>query len=231
MKAGEGPRRAVDRVTEQLRADVLDGTLAPGERIGEANVAANLGVSRTPVREALGRLAAEGLLELQPNRGARVATWSSEELNDIFELRLQLEPRAARLATSRIGTQRLDELSRLAEYMLDVGRPGKTQQMDKLHTANRQFHDLVVESAEQPALAAALSAAVNAAVIRHNYGLYDTESMLRSLDHHRELVRAMRVGDPDWAEAIMRAHLSNGRAALLGGNALEIDSDNKMRGA
>ena len=77
--------RAVDRVAETLRDAMLDGSLAPGDHLAEADLAARLGVSRTPVREALGRLAAEGLVDLQPNRGARVVNWTPEELRQIFE--------------------------------------------------------------------------------------------------------------------------------------------------
>jgi DNA-binding GntR family transcriptional regulator len=217
------PVRAVDRVVEVLRERMLDGTLAPGDRIGETELAEGLGVSRTPVREALGRLAAEGLLDLRPNRGARVAAWSSEELAEIFELRLQLETHAARLAAARVTDDRIDELHRLAEHMMRVGRPGRRQDIADLHLSNRTFHDLLMDAAAQPMLTAALSTAIHAAVIRHNFEIYDDESMLRSLNHHREIVQALRIRDGDWAAAVMRAHLCNARAALLADDRPVID--------
>jgi DNA-binding GntR family transcriptional regulator len=87
------------RVVEVLREFILDNTFPPGARLAETELAEQLGVSRTPVREALRQLAAEALVELPPNRGARVASWSSDELEGVFELRSTLEPRLTGLAT------------------------------------------------------------------------------------------------------------------------------------
>lgn len=219
--------RAVDRVVGALREDMLDGTLAPGDRIAEVDIAERLGVSRTPVREAIGRLAAEGLLDLRPNRGARVVVWSTDRLAEIFELRLQLETHATRLASRRATPARIAELHDLAEHMAQVGRPGRRQDIAALHIANRTFHDLLVDAAASPTLTAALSTAIHAAVIRHNFEIYDDASMMRSLGHHREIVVALRARDGDWAEAVMRAHLCNARAALLAddGPVLEPDGE------
>ncbi len=207
--------RAVDRVAETLRDAMLDGSLAPGDHLAEADLAARLGVSRTPVREALGRLAAEGLVDLQPNRGARVVNWTAEELRQIFELRMQLEPHVARLATSAVTAEQLRELHELAEEMHRIGSPGPQQDLAAVVGLNRRFHDLLVEAAHQPALAAALSTAIHAGVVRRNFESYDAGSMARSLGHHREIVQALRAGDADWAEAVMRSHLCNARVALL----------------
>lgn len=217
--------RAVDRVVETVRAAMLDGSLAPGDHLAEADLADRLGVSRTPVREALGRLAAEGLLDLQPNRGARVVSWSADELQQIFELRLLLEPYAARLATLTISGDAVDELDELAEQMHRVGRPGPEQDLASVVGLNRRFHDLLVEAAGQPTLAAALSTAIHAAVVRRNFQSYDPGSMARSLSHHSEIVQALRARDADWAEAVMRAHLCNARVALLSRSLALVQED------
>ena len=79
----------------------MAGDLAPGARLGEVELADRLGVSRTPVREALSRLAAEGLVEIAPNRGARVATWTVAELEGVFDLRSSLEPQLTAYAVPR----------------------------------------------------------------------------------------------------------------------------------
>ena len=86
--------QAVDRVYATLRQGILDGIYAPGARLGEADLAVALGVSRTPVREALRRLGSEGLLSTLPNKGARVRTWTASELSDISDLRAILEGHA-----------------------------------------------------------------------------------------------------------------------------------------
>lgn len=202
------------RVAEVLRDLILDDTLPPGARLAEIELAGRLGVSRTPVREALRQLAAEGLVELPPNRGARVASWSPDELDSVFELRSTLEPRLTRMAAQRAGESDINELERLAIRMLAAGSPGPYQDLDSLIPLNTQFHARLVELAGAPAIAAALAGAVHAPVIMRNFHAYDDESMRRSLAHHLEIVAAMRAGDPPWAEAVMTAHLRNARAAM-----------------
>ncbi len=208
---------------------MLDGSLAPGDHVAEAELAEVLGVSRTPVREAIGRLSAEGLLDQQPNRGARVAVWTTEQLAEIFELRLQLESYAARLAATNATEDAIVALDEMAERMAKIGLPGQGQDIAELHLLNRRFHDLLVAQAHRPALAAALATAIHAAVIRHNFEIYDDASMLRSLQHHREIVAALRARDPDWTEAVMRAHLCNARSTLLARNEPLIEPEDENR--
>ncbi|GIM96325.1 GntR family transcriptional regulator [Paractinoplanes toevensis] len=205
-------RPAVEQVIQSLRDEILSGAITSGTRLGEAELAGRLSVSRTPVREALSRLAAEGLVELTPHRGARVASWSEEQLREIFELRLRLEPYAVRQAVPRLNAHQLDELDELAEAMIryrDVGR---------LVELNRRFHGMFIEAAGSPPLAGALKAVTHAAVVHQNFADYTPDAMHRSLNHHVEMVAAARAGDGDWAEAVMRAHLYNARATMIGGN-------------
>jgi DNA-binding GntR family transcriptional regulator len=210
-------RQAAEQAAQSLREGILSGAIAAGTRLGEAELAGRLSVSRTPIREALSRLAAEGLVDLQPNRGARVVTWSAEELHEIFELRLRLEPYAVRQAVPNISTDDLVTMSELAEEMLRVGRPGRNQDLTGIVELNRRFHGLFIEAAGSPPLAAALRGVTHAAVVHQNFHDYSPDALRRSLNHHVEMVAAARAGDGDWAEAIMRAHLYNARATMLGG--------------
>ncbi|MBL7488816.1 GntR family transcriptional regulator [Frankia sp. AgB1.9] len=203
------------RVVEVLRELILDNTFPPGARLAETELAEQLGVSRTPVREALRQLAAEALVELPPNRGARVASWSSDELEGVFELRSTLEPRLTGLATELAAEADIAELDGLATRMLAVGLPGPEQDLDALIPLNTAFHGRLVELAGAPAFAAALAGAVRAPVIMRNFHAYDDASMRRSLAHHAEIVAAMRAGDPQWATAVMTAHLRNARAVMM----------------
>src|SRR3712207_4745843 len=104
---------------------IMGGDLTPGARLGEVELADRLDVSRTPVREALSRLAAEGLVEIQPNRGARVATWTVAELEGVFDLRSTLEPQLTAFAVPNATPADLDELDDLAQRMVEVGCPGQ----------------------------------------------------------------------------------------------------------
>ena len=178
-------------------------------------LAERLGVSRTPVREALSRLAAEGLVEIAPNRGARVATWTVAELEGVFDLRLTLEPQLTGFAVPNATDEDVADLDDLAHRMLAVGTPGPDQDLDALVPLNRAFHDRLVALAGHPTLAAALAAAIHPPIVRRNFHAYDAESLRRSLAHHLEIVAALRAGDPGWARAVMTAHICNARAVMV----------------
>jgi DNA-binding GntR family transcriptional regulator len=210
-------RAAAEQAAQSLRDEIMSGAIASGTRLGEADLASRLSVSRTPIREALSRLAAEGLVELQPNRGARVASWSTEQLREIFELRLRLEPYAVRVAVPHLGDEQLTELDDLATAMTRAGKPGRTQDLTAIVELNRRFHGMFIDAAGSPPLAGALRGVTHAAVVHQNFHDYTADALKRSLQHHVEMVAAARAGDGDWAEAIMRAHLYNARATMIGG--------------
>ncbi|MGY1806886.1 GntR family transcriptional regulator [Blastococcus sp. SYSU D00669] len=206
---------SAERTLATLRELILDGDLRPGTRLGEVELAERLGVSRTPVREALTRLAAEGLVDLAPNRGARVATWTVAELEGVFDLRASLEPRLTGFAVARATPQDVDDLDELAQRMLVVGLPGPGQDLDALVPLNRAFHDRLVALADHPALATALAAAIHPPIVLRNFHTYDEASLRRSLAHHAEIVAAVRAEDAEWARAVMTAHISNARAVMV----------------
>jgi DNA-binding GntR family transcriptional regulator len=208
-------RTSSQRAAGALRELILRGDLAAGARLGEVELADLLGVSRTPVREALARLAAEGLVELVPNRGARVSRWTVDELRGVFDLRIQLEPALTELAASRATPEDVTVLRQLARAMLAAGSPGPHQDLDAIVTLNRQFHARLVSIADQPAMAAALAGAVHPPIVLRNFHTYDDESLHRSLAHHLEIVAAISAGDPVWARAVMTAHIRNARAVML----------------
>ena len=199
------------RTLDTLREDILRGTLPAGARLGEMELAERLGVSRTPVREALSRLAAEGLVELSPNRGARVASWSVDELEGVFALRSLLEPQLTALAVPHATAADLDDLDDLAQRMIDLG----DRDLDGLVPLNRAFHDRLVALAAAPALATALAAAVHSPLVARNIHAYDGVSLRRSMAHHDEIVAALRARDPEWARAVMTAHIHNARAVMV----------------
>ncbi|RBY91090.1 GntR family transcriptional regulator [Blastococcus sp. TF02A-30] len=209
------PTTSAERALHELRELILAAELAPGARLGEVELAERLGVSRTPVREALTRLAAEGLVEITPNRGARVATWTVAELEGVFDLRLSLEPQLTGFAVPNAGERDVAELDDLAHRMLAVGTPGPEQDLDALVPLNRVFHDRLVALAGHPTLAAALAAAIHPPIVRRNFHAYDPESLRRSLAHHLEMVAALRARDPGWARAVMTAHICNARAVMV----------------
>jgi DNA-binding GntR family transcriptional regulator len=209
------PVTSAERALATLRDLIMGGELAPGARLGEVEIADRLGVSRTPVREALSRLAAEGLVEIAPNRGARVVTWTVAELEGVFDLRAVLEPQLTAHAVPNAAPADVDELDALARRMHEVGTPGPGQDLDALVPLNRAFHDRLVALAAHPTLATALAAAIHPPIVRRNFLTYDEASLRRSLAHHVEIVAAIRAGDATWARAVMTAHIHNARAVMV----------------
>ena len=203
--------RASERTVGTLRELILHGEFAAGARLGEVELAERLGVSRTPVREALARLASEGLVEIVPNRGARVSSWTVGELEEVFDLRAALEPRLTALAVPHAGPADVDALDVLAHRMVEVA----AHDLDALVPLNREFHGRLVALAGHPALAGALAGAIHAPIVLRNFHAYDDASLGRSLAHHVEIVAAVRAGDPVWAQAVMTAHIHNARAVMV----------------
>lgn len=210
--------QAADRAYAALRTGVLDGRYSFGERLGEIEVAAELGTSRTPVREALRRLGSEGLVELLPNRGARVRTWTAQDLEETYELRAVLEGLGARRAAGLVGSDVVDELAGLADEMVGVDpslghRPAGD--FADLATLNSRFHSLIVEAAGSAQLAATLVGLVRLPLVMRTYRRYTAQALARSHAHHHEIVDALRAGDGAWAESVMRSHVLAARAVLL----------------
>jgi DNA-binding GntR family transcriptional regulator len=216
------PVTSAERALATLRDLIMGGELAPGARLGEVEIADRLGVSRTPVREALSRLAAEGLVEIAPNRGARVVTWTVAELEGVFDLRAVLEPQLTAHAVPNAAPADVDELDALARRMHEVGTPGPGQDLDALVPLNRAFHDRLVALAAHPTLATALAAAIHPPIVRRNFLTYDEASLRRSLAHHSEIVAALRAGDPEWARAVMTSHIANARAVMVRAAGVQI---------
>lgn len=206
-----------ESVADALRALILSGQYAAGARLGEVELAAVLGVSRTPVREALRLLASEGLVELTPHKGARVMSWSAAELEEVFALRAQVEGLAARRAAERVTAGELAELERIALAHAAATAAGPARDLDQVYALNSDFHAGIVRAAGGgTSLTTVVGSLVHSAVLHRTLHTFDDVAMARSSRHHLEIVAALRNRDPDWAECVMRGHLLAARAALLG---------------
>ncbi|HEU4568713.1 MAG TPA: GntR family transcriptional regulator [Marmoricola sp.] len=207
--------RATDEAYESLRAAILGGEVAPGERLGEVELAEQLGVSRTPVREALRRLAADGLVEVLPNRGARVAQWTTEDLEEIYDLRAMLESHGAARAAERIDPAELPALHRLCAEMEACAERGRKRDLDRLAELNAELHRRIVDAAASPRLASLIAAVVQVPLVMRTFQRYDADALQRSLGHHRELVAALAAQDGEWARSVMRSHVLAAKAVLV----------------
>jgi DNA-binding GntR family transcriptional regulator len=197
--------RAADIAYSELRRRILAGGMPAGTHLGEAEIAGSLGVSRTPVREALQRLSADGLVDLLPHRGAKTISWTPAELADVFELRALLEPHGAARAASRQPSEaELATMTELCDQMEAAAAAADYSRVGELNTA---LHGRVLAAAGNPRLTDMVGAIVLVPVVIGTFARYDADSLQRSMRHHRELVAALRAGDPAWAESVMRAHI------------------------
>lgn len=204
---------AAERVYHQIKQRILDGQCPQGTYIREASIGREFGMSRTPIREALRQLVSEGWAQMIPHHGARVIEWTQRDVDEVFELRALLEPYMVKRATALITRQQLDKLSELADGMEVAVSNGGDEALDDVAGLNSQFHARLMTAAGSPRLQRMLEAVVQLPVSRRSFHQYTPEELQRSMQHHRELIRALSAGDAAWAEAVMRAHVLAARTA------------------
>ena len=206
--------RAVDRAYEAVRSGIIAGRYLAGARLTEQEIATTVGVSRTPVREALRRLDAEGLVEFTPNLGAVVTTWSAADSDEIFDLRAMLESYCARRATLRATDQQIAELRRLADLQYRESEERRPGHLERIGQLNSQFHLAMQDAASSPRLTRALAGLIEASLMMRTFQKYTPEDLQRSAQHHLEIVRALEARDAEWAASVMFSHVHAARGAL-----------------
>jgi len=203
-----------EKVYLALRARILSGELGPNSTLREQALAQELGVSRTPVREALRRLDEAGLVTFVPNRGATVVAWTIEQVRETYFVRASLESRAAGLAATRISVA---ELGRLAE-LIDAMEPFLTAVDDaglaELGRLNAEFHRIVVAASRSPQLVALTSSVSRVPLMAAAFRRDGGDFRARSNHQHRDILTALRTGDTVWAEVAMRSHVLGARNAV-----------------
>jgi DNA-binding GntR family transcriptional regulator len=207
--------RAAERAYAAVREGILQGRYLAGARLTEQELARTAGVSRTPIREALRRLHAEGLVHFEPNHGAVVALFELEDAEEIFELRALLEPISARRAAERASPGTIAELRSLAQQQMAESTRRTGEYIARIGELNDRFHKLVQSAAGSARLVKTLAGLIDAPLILRTFGQYTPAELQRSADQHLELVQAFEARDPIWAHSIMGAHILAGRATYL----------------
>ena len=208
--------KAVESAYRAIREGIYEGRFAQGSHITARQLAEATGLSRTPVREAMRRLDAEGLITLIPNRGAFVASWSSGEIEQIYELRVLLESFAAQTAAERINDQQCAELRALAGEMQELVER-RADDHEAIAQVNDRFHKGVLEACGNARLRDLLGAITEVPLQLSTFRLYSVGELRRSASQHAELVDALTARDGDWARSVMTAHIRSARYTLLGG--------------
>ncbi|WP_455048144.1 GntR family transcriptional regulator [Mitsuokella sp.] len=207
-------------VCESLRDAIRKGILKPGQRIMEIKLAEELGVSRTPVREAIRKLELEGYVVMMPRRGTYVADMSIRDINEIFEIRTALESLSNGLAAEHITEDELEHLQRLlvviGGYIKEYeDGPDREAAMDKIVKTDIEFHDLLYHAARNNRLVDIISN------LRDQLTRFRTLSMSypgrleATLDEHREIVETIANGDGRAARKAAVHHMENSEKTLL----------------
>jgi len=195
-----------DETTGRLRTMIADGVLLPGERLGERELCERFAISRTPLREALKVLAAEGLVELLPHRGARVTRLSAEDLRHSFELTGALEALAGELACARITDAAITEIAALTQTM--AGHHAAAERSEYF-ACNQRIHQAIVHGAGNPQLSemyGVLSRRMRRARYLANVPHARWDEAMRE---HEEILAALRARDGPALGRLLRAHLAH----------------------
>jgi DNA-binding GntR family transcriptional regulator len=198
-------------VADRVRRLILDGDLPPGSRIHEVELADRFGVSRTPMREAIKILATEGLLELLPNRGARVASVSAKELDETLEVIGALEALAGELAATQLGDGEMRSLEAIHAAIVAHWQRGDEQGYLE---QNRAFHSALVQASGNATLAGTY-AQLSGRVQKARYTAHKTpEQWRRAVAEHEEMMRLLRARDGAMLGALLRRHIRGKREVL-----------------
>jgi DNA-binding GntR family transcriptional regulator len=202
-----------ERVYGDIKRSILSGHLNPGEKLTEEHLAKTLGVSRTPVREALHKLESEGLIKVRKKRGFVVSRDSKEEVEEIFELRSILEGYGLRVISETVLEETLRRLERFIQNAEEALKRKKNEDVFKWNT---RFHDTLHELVANKTRLHRLIVNMRKYVLRHRKDtLRYPDGGRRSVEGHKKIVMALKLKDPDLCERVMREHIQEAKEDAL----------------
>lgn len=194
------------QVFQEIREDILKGKFKENEELREATLGKELGVSRTPVREALRQLELEGLVHIIPNKGAYVTGITEKDVHDIYMTRSMLEGLCTRWAAEHISEEQIQEMEEvllLTEYHLDRGNAEQLAELDG------KFHEVLYGASQSRILRHILSDFHKYVQVARKRSVKKEDRAKKSLEEHREILNALRTGDADRAEELAHIHILN----------------------
>ena len=199
-------------VFHKIRDNILEGKYEIGEELKETRIAKELGVSRTPVREAIRQLELEGLVTGIRNRGAVVTGISPQDIDDIYSIRTFIEGLAARWAAQKITAEELKELDHivnLTEFYISRG------ETEELHILDNRFHEVLYEASHSKPLRHILSPFHHYVQQSRRISLSTPGRAEQTMEEHKAILKALKSKDPDLAEAVANQHVKNAAHNLL----------------
>ena len=202
-----------DEVLGTLRREILTGELPPGERLMELHLADRLGVSRTPIREAIRMLELEGLVTMVPRRGAQVSQMTEKNMNDVLEVRRALDVLCVQLACERITEDGLHALREACEtFERTVGSGADNREIAQ---ADVDFHNVIIRASRNERLIA-LEETLSLPMYRYRYEyIKDTEGHANLVSEHRSILESIVAGDAEAAAEAARIHIDNQRRSII----------------
>lgn len=207
-------------VSETLREAIVSSVLKPGERLMEIQLAEELGVSRTPVREAIRKLELEGFVIMIPRRGTYVADLSIKDVNEVFEIRTALDVLAAGLAAERITDEELETMERI---LVQIGECVEQNELEPIVELDSQFHDILYRACRNDRLVGIINN------LREQITRFRAISMAvpgrikNTLEEHSRLVEAIATRNVDLSQQLAREHMENSEQTLL------LDMNNRRK--
>ncbi len=203
-----------DVVSEALRQAIKDGILKPGERLMEIRLAEELGVSRTPIREAIRKLELEGFVVMVPRRGTYVADISLKDISQVFEIRGALEELAAGLAAERITT---DELENLERILVEINEYMERGDFDKIVDADVRFHDALYHASRNQRLVDILNNLREQMLRFRSISMHYPGRLAATWEEHRQMVENIANHNSAMARKVAKKHMENSEKTLLKG--------------
>ena len=198
-----------ERVFHEIHEKILNGVYRDSEELREIALAEELGVSRTPVREALRQLELEGLVKIVPNKGAVVTAITKKDVKDIYMIRSMLEGLCARWATENITEEQLDEMEEillLSEFYINKKKKEPTSQVVEL---DGKFHEVLYEASDSRIMKHLLSDFHKYVRLARRTSVENPERAEKSIEEHRALLEAIKAKDADKAEELANKHMLN----------------------
>lgn len=199
-------------VCENIRQAIIAGVFSPGERLMEIQMADEMGVSRTPVREAIRKLELEGFVVMIPRRGTYVADISIKDITEIYEIRTSLDMLAAGLAAERITDDELENLNRL---LVEIGQHIADNNMEKIVEADTAFHDILYQASRNERLRSIINNLREQLTGIRGRSMSYPGRLVETMAEHRTLVDCIAARDVEKAQNAARVHLENAEHTLM----------------
>jgi DNA-binding GntR family transcriptional regulator len=203
---GRSLAKSAAKAYDYIRTRILEGTLPPSSHLVEHILASEINVSRTPIREALRRLAADGFVTFVPNQGAKVVEWSEEALADLIDVRSELAGMAARLAAGRISQEEIEELKRLNAQLSKITERRDDGVLTEAARLNNMFHRVIFNASGNSWLIQLLEQTAYLPMIHRAHFAFDPLAWKHGIARYEDLIDAFSAREATWAESLIQTH-------------------------